>query len=103
MDNALINTAATHETRNEPQEASKNHSPARCSMGRAHHRPVPTWRVGWFRLLWPSIDPCFLIVLLVGAVGMLVVGMVRPFIRLPGVTAGWSGVRAGTLSSCRRC
>ena len=37
-----------------------------------------------------SLIPAFLIVLLVGAVGMLVVGMVRLFTRLLGATAGWS-------------
>src|SRR5271166_810914 len=105
MDNALINTTATHETRNEPQEGV----PKPCaspvlggSYARAPSTPISLVYLVQIALAL-CIIPAFLIVLLVWAVGMLVVGMVRLFIRLPGATAGWSEARAGTLSSRRRC
>ena len=104
MDNALINTAATHQTRNEPQEGVRKPSASPVLDGSC----VPSTSTNLAcRLVQIALAlyliPALLIVLLVGAVGMLVVGIVRLFIRLPGATAGWSEARAGTLSSRRRC
>ena len=45
--------------------------------------------------------PAFLIVLLVGAVGILVVGVIRFFTRLLGTTHGWREARPGSLTRSR--
>ena len=97
MDNALINTTATHETRNEPQEGVPKPCASPVLGGSC---PPSTGTNLVCRLVQIALAlyliPAFLIVLLVGAVGMLVVGMVRLFTRLLGATAGWSEARAGT-------
>ena len=72
------------------RRVSQNHAPARCSVGRG---PAPSTSTNLVcRLIQIALAlyliPAFLIVLLVGAVGMLVVGMVRLFTRLLGATAG---------------
>jgi hypothetical protein len=96
MDNALINTAATHETRNEPQEGvpEPSASPVLDGSCAPSTSTNPACRLVHIALALYLI-PAFLIVLLVGAVGMLVVGMVRLFTRLPGSgdTIPNSGVR----------
>src|SRR5271157_6098903 len=97
MDNALINTTATHETRNEPQEGV----PKPCASPVLGGSCAPSTGTNLVcRLVQIALAlyliPAFLILLLVGAVGMLVVGMVRLFSRLMGATAGWSEARAGT-------
>ena len=98
MDNALINTAATHETRNERQEGVPKPS-ASPVLGGSWSAPSTSTNLA-SRLVQIALAlyliPALLIVLLVGAVGMLVVGMVRLFIRLLGATSGWSEARAGT-------
>ena len=95
MDNVLINTAAIHETRNEPQGCPSTVLGGSCAPSTSTNLACRLVQIA----LALYLIPAFLIVLLVGAVGMLVVGMVRLFTRLLGATAGWSGARAGTLSS----
>jgi hypothetical protein len=97
MDNALINTAATHETRNERQEGVPKPSASpvlggSCAPSTSTNLASRLVQIALALYLIPAL----LIVLLVGAVGMLVVGMVRLFIRLLGATSGWSEARAGT-------
>ena len=97
MDNALINTAATHQTRNEPQEGVR--TPAASPVLDGSCAPSTSTNLAC-RLVQIALAlyliPAFLIVLLVGAVGMLVVGMGRLFTRLLG--SGDTIPKMGTLS-----
>jgi hypothetical protein len=85
MDNALIDTAATQETRNEPQEGAPELSASLVLDGSC--APSASTNLAC-RLVHIALAlyliPAFLIVLLVGEVGMLVVGMGRLFTRLLG-------------------
>ena len=102
----MINTTATHETRNEPQEGVPKPSASPVLDGSCAPWTSANLACRLVQIaLALYLIPAFLIVLLVGAVGMLVVGMVRLFTRLLGATAGWSEARAGSryLSSRWRC
>ena len=92
MDNVLINTAATHETRNEPQGCPSPVPGGSCAPSTSTNLACRLVQIALALYLIPAL----LIVLLVGAVGMLVVGMGRLFTRLLG--SGNTIPKMGTLA-----
>ena len=78
MDNVLIKTAATHETRNEPQVCRSPVLGGSCVPSTSTNLACRLVQIALVLYLMPA----FLILLLVGAVGVLVVGTVRLFTRL---------------------
>jgi len=85
MDSAFINTVATHETRNEPQECVLKPTASLVLDGSCAPSTSANLACRLVHIaLALYLIPAFLIVLLVGEVGMLVVGMGRLFTRLLG-------------------